>query len=1099
MATNSGRGNPIATSDGPKVENQPPPVSGDIKAAIQETPASGATGTHAAGQDAGAASMEGTGKVKTAKELEKERKKAEKLAKFQQKAASKAAAPANAPSKAKERKAKAEEEALPAYVEETPLGEKKRLRPLDDPHYKAYNPIAVESAWYEWWEKEGFFKPEFTETGDVKPEGAFTVVIPPPNCTGSLHMGHALGNSLEDILTRWQRMHGKTTLFLPGCDHAGIATQSVVEKMLWRRKQQTRHDLGREKFLDLVWEWKQEYHDKINNAERKMGISVDWSREAFTMDKNLSAAVAENFVRLHEEGIIYRANRLVNWDCSMMTALSNLEVDQEDLKGRTLLDVPGYDKKVEFGVIVHFKYPLEGSDETIEVATTRVETMLGDTGIAVNPKDSRYTHLVGKFAIHPFIEGRKLPIVADDYVDMEFGTGAVKLTPGHDPNDFNLGKAHNLEFINIFTDDGLLNESAGPYAGQRRFDVRYKIQEDLKAKGLYVDKKDNPMKVPRSERTKDIVEPIMKPQWWMAMRDMADEAVKVVNNGEIKIKPESADKSFHRWMENIQDWCISRQLWWGHQCPVWFAHVEGELEDSSNNERWFSGRTQEEAEAKAKKALAGKSFTLERDPDVLDTWFSSGLWPFSTLGWPNTESEDYKKLYPTSILETGWDILFFWVARMIMLGKKLTGEVPFKEVYCHSLIRDSDGRKMSKSLGNVIDPLDVISGIKLDDLHGKLLTGNLAPTEVKKATAYQKKAFPQGIPECGADALRMCLAAYTTGGGDINFDVSVMHMYRRFANKMYQATKYVIGKIDTVEGFVPASTRSLSGKESLSELWILSKMNAATKSVNEALEEREFMKAANKVYEYIYANLCDVYIENSKGLIQDGTKEQAESALQTLYTALEAGLLLIHPFMPFVTEELWQRLPRRPEDKTRSVMLARYPVHQPELDQPAAEKAYELVLNSSGGIRSLTSENALKEEAQIYIQAYDTESHRIITEQVSSIRSLSGKGIGSITVIAPSDARPSGCVAYPIGSSAAVFLLIKGRVDLDEAIKNAGKKLEKKRGEVEKQRKLVTDPGYIEKVAVATQEADKKTLADKEIEAKGFEDTIEQLKQLKLE
>ncbi|KAJ0121319.1 valyl-trna synthetase [Diaporthe amygdali] len=1100
MATNSGRGNPIAAPDGPKVDTQtPPPVAEEAKATIQTTPSSGATGTHAAGQDAGAASMEGTGKVKSAKELEKERKKAEKLAKFQAKNAAKQAPPAEATTKQKEKKAKAAEEAIPAYVEITPLGQKKRLRPLDDVHYKAYNPVAVESAWYEWWEKEGFFKPEFTETGDVKPNGAFTVVIPPPNCTGSLHMGHALGNSLEDIMSRWQRMLGKTTLFLPGCDHAGIATQSVVEKMLWRRKQQTRHDLGREKFLDLVWEWKQEYHDKINNAERKMGISVDWSREAFTMDKNLSAAVAENFVRLHEEGIIYRANRLVNWDCNLTTALSNLEVDQKELTGRTLLDVPGYDKKVEFGVIVHFKYPIEGSDETIEVATTRIETMLGDTGIAVNPKDSRYTNFVGKFATHPFIEGRRLPIVADEYVDIEFGTGAVKLTPGHDPNDFNLGKAHNLEFINIFTDDGLLNENAGPYAGQKRFDVRYSIQDALKAKGLYVDKKDNPMKVPLSERTKDVIEPIMKPQWWMSMRDMADEAVKVVQNNEIKIKPESAEKNFYRWMENIQDWCISRQLWWGHQCPVWFATVEGEEKDTSNNDRWFSGRTQEEAEAKAKKALAGKKYTLERDPDVLDTWFSSGLWPFSTLGWPNTEAEDYKKLYPTSILETGWDILFFWVARMIMLGKKLTGDVPFREVYCHSLIRDSDGRKMSKSLGNVIDPLDVISGIDLEALHAKLLTGNLAPTEVKKATAYQKKAFPKGIPECGADALRMCLAAYTTGGGDINFDVQVMQMYRRFANKMYQATKYVIGKIDTVEGFVPAKTRTLQGKESLSELWILSKMNAASKTINEALEEREFMRAANAVYHYIYANLCDVYIENSKGLIQDGTKEQAESALQTLYSSLEAGLLLIHPFMPFVTEELWQRLPRRPDDKTKSVMLAQYPVHQPELDQPAAEKAYELVLNSSTGIRSLMSENALKDEAKIFIQAYDAESHKIVTEQVGSIRALSGKGVGSISIVASDEPRPAGCVAYPIGASAAVFLAIKGRVDLDEAIQSATKKLERKKGDADKQRKLVNDPAYVEKVAVATQEADRQKLKDMEGELKGFETTIEQLKQLKLE
>ncbi|KAI1213881.1 tRNA synthetases class I-domain-containing protein [Annulohypoxylon truncatum] len=1099
MATNSGRGNPINASEGPsKVgEGAPPPVPADVKGAVKEAAGqSDGPGVHAQGQDAGAAPA--GAKVKTEKELEKERKKAEKAAKFEQKKA-KAAAQAPAASKNKEKKAKAqkaEEEALPSYVEETPAGEKKQLRSLDDPQLKAYNPIAVESAWYEWWEKSGFFKPEFTPDGKVKEEGSFVIVIPPPNVTGALHMGHALGNSLQDVMIRWNRMHGKTTLWLPGCDHAGISTQSVVENMLWRRQGKTRHDLGRKKFVETVWEWKEDYHKRINNAQRKMGGSTDWSREAFTMDKNLSAAVTETFVKLHEEGTIYRANRLVNWCTKLNTALSNLEVVNKELAGRTLLDVPGYDKKVEFGIIVHFKYPIEGTEETIEVATTRPETMLGDTGIAVHPKDERYKHLVGKNAIHPFIPGRLLPIVADDYVDLEFGTGAVKITPAHDPNDFALGQRHNLKFINILTDDGLMNENAGPYKGQKRFDVRYSIQADLKERGLYVDKKDNPMKVPLCEKSKDIIEPIMKPQWWMRMKDLAAEAIKVVKNGEIKIKPETAEKSYYRWMEDINDWCLSRQLWWGHQCPVYFANVEGEAGDRADDKLWFSGRTEEEAQAKAEKALPGKKFTLERDEDVLDTWFSSGLWPFSTLGWPN-KTHDLQTLYPTSVLETGWDILFFWIARMIMLGLKMVGEIPFREVYCHSLVRDSEGRKMSKSLGNVIDPLDVISGIPLEKLHEKLALGNLHPSEVEKATKYQKTAFPDGIPQCGADALRFCMVNYTTGGGDINFDIKVMHGYRKFCNKIYQATKYVLSKID--QDFIPQKTGKLTGKESLAEKWILHKMNTAAKEINESIADREFNKSTLTVYQYWYNHLCDVYIENSKALIQDGTADEKRSAVDTLYTALDNALRLIHPFMPFLTEELWQRLPRRPGDETPSIMLARYPTYDPELDDPAAEAAYELVQGCSKGIRSLMAEYALKDEAKVFVQTYDETAHQTAVDQVQSIKSLSGKGVTDIEVISGSQPRPAGCVAFPVSSSAAVFLHVKGRVDIDDEISKANKKLEKTRLAIAKQSKLLSDPGYQQKVTAAIQEADKKRLADFESEAKGFEGTIKQFEALKLE
>ncbi|KAL5612357.1 hypothetical protein BROUX41_000111 [Berkeleyomyces rouxiae] len=1038
-------------------------------------------------------------KVKTEKELEKERKKAAKQAKFEQKNKAKAENAA-APQQAKEKKAKPakkEEEPLPEYIEDTPEGEKKILKSFEHPHYKAYSAVAVESAWYEWWDKKGYFKPQLKPDGSVLDKGSFVIVHPPPNVTGALHMGHALGDSLQDAMVRWYRMRGYSALWLPGCDHAGIATQSVVERMLQRRENKTRHDLGREKFIERVWEWKEEYHQKINKALTKLGGSFDWEREAFTMSPQLSKAVTEAFVSFHEEGIIYRANRLVNWSTRLSTAVSNLEVNNKELTGRTLLDVPGYDRKVEFGVIVHFKYQIEGSDETIEVATTRIETMLGDTGIAVHPSDKRYSHLVGKNAIHPFLD-RKLPIVADEYVDMEFGTGAVKLTPAHDPNDFNLGQKHKLEFINILTDDGLMNENAGPYQGQKRFDVRYKVQDDLKAKGLWVKVEPNPMKVPVCDRSKDIIEPILKPQWWVKTSKLAAAAVEAVKTGEIEIRPSTAKNMFLAWMhpDNIQDWCISRQLWWGHQCPVYHAIVEGEAGDSANNDRWFAGRTEEEARAKAEKALPGKTFKLVRDEDVLDTWFSSGLWPFSTMGWPDNKSLDMERFFPTSVLETGWDIIFFWIARMIMMGIKLTGKVPFKEVFCHSLVRDNEGRKMSKSLGNTISPLDVIAGIKLQDLNDQLLTGNLHPSEVEKATKWQRMAFPEGIPQCGADALRFFMVSSTApSGGDINLDIKILAAMRRFSNKIWQAGKFVLGKLP--EDFKPKAKAEPG--VTLAEKWILSKMTTAAKEMNEAMEAREFQKASNLVYQYWWTHLCDVWIENSKSIIQDGTPEEAESSLQTLYTTLEAALLMIHPFMPFISEELWQRLPRRPEDKTESIMLAAYPEFDEKFYSPAAEAAYELVMACSRGARSLMSEYQIKEEGKVLFQALDDTSLVTINKEVSSIKTLCGKGCKEVEVLPPSSSRPAGCVAYPVGSEAVAYLFVKGRVDLDAEIAKAQKKLDKVETGIAKQQKLLADTKYQEKVAASIRESDAKKLADLESEARGFQGTIKQFEQLKLE
>jgi valyl-tRNA synthetase len=728
-------------------------------------------------------------------------------------------------------------------------------------------------------------------------------------------------------------MKGFTTLYLPGCDHAGISTQSVVEKMLWRREKKTRYDLGRPKFLETTMAWKDEYHSSIVKVLKRMGGSYDWTREAFTMDENLSAAVTETFVRMHEEGFIYRSNRLVNWCTQLNTALSNLEVVNKELKGRTLLDVPGYERKVEFGSIWHFKYQIDGSEEFIEIATTRPETMLGDTAIAVNPNDERYKHLHGKNAKHPFVD-RLMPIVADEYAELGKGTGAVKITPAHDPNDFALGKRHNLQFINILNDDGTMNQNTGKFEGQKRFDVRYSVVEELTKLGLFVKKEDNEMKVPLCEKSKDVIEPLMKPQWWMKMKDLAEPAIKAVKNGDIKILPETQEKTYFHWMNNINDWCLSRQLWWGHQIPAYFVKIEGGSTDQTDNELWVTGRTEEEAQKKAAAKFAGKKFTLERDEDVLDTWFSSGLWPFSTLGWPN-DTADMRNLFPTSVLETGWDILFFWVARMIMLSLHLTGKVPFKEVYCHSLIRDSEGRKMSKSLGNVVDPIDIMEGISLQELKDKLLIGNLDPKELKTAEKYQNTAFPQGIPECGADALRMALVGYTTGGGDISFDVSVIHGYRRFCNKIYQATKYVLGRLGD---FTPRAKVEKSGNESLPERWILHKLSEASRLINDRLEKREFSLATQVAYKYFYESLCDTYIENSKAIFDEGSEAEKESAKQTLYTAIEGGLLMIHPFMPFLTEELWQRLPRRQGDSTPSITVATYPQHVQEWDDKAADE-----------------------------------------------------------------------------------------------------------------------------------------------------------------
>ncbi|CAG8502365.1 16095_t:CDS:10, partial [Acaulospora colombiana] len=923
-----------------------------------------------------------------------------------------------------------------------------------EPMASSYNPKAVESSWYAWWEKQGFFEPELTSDGKIKPEGIFVVPVPPPNVTGSLHIGH--GN----------RMLGKTVLYNPGIDHAGISTQSVVEKKLWVEKQQTRHDIGRKEFIDEVWKWKNLYVNYECKMKR-LGGSFDWSRSVFTMDEKLSNAVVGTFCRLQEEGTIYRATRLINWCVRLNTALSNLEVENKELTGRTLLSVPGYDpeEKVEFGVLTSFGYPIENSDEKIIVATTRPETMLGDTGIAIHPLDERYKHLHGKFAIHPF-NGRRIPIVLDDViVDMTFGTGAVKITPAHDFNDYEVGKRHNLEFINIFNDDGTLNENGSPFQGKKRFHVRKEVVEALKEKGLFFGTQDNPMTIPTCAKSGDIIEPVLKPQWWVSCSTMAADAMKAVTDGKLRITPKTSEKDWFRWLGNIQDWCISRQLWWGHQVPAYFIKIENRDQDHSDGAYWVSGRSKEEAMEKAKKKFPDVNFELEQDPDVLDTWFSSGLWPFSIFGWPE-ETEDLKNFYPTSLLETGWDILFFWVARMVMMGIKLTGQVPFNEVFCHAMVRDAHGRKMSKSLGNVVDPVDVIQGISLEKLHAKLYEGNLDRREIEKAKAGQKADYPNGIPECGTDALRFALCAYTSTGRDLNLDILRVEGYRKFCNKLWNATRFALMKLG--EDFHPKPNSRKSGKESLPENWILHKLNQAVINTNKALHERNFMNATTSVYSFWLYELCDVYIEVIKPIIDadiaiPGNAERKSSAKDTLYTCLEAGLKLLHPFMPFVTEELYQRLPRRPNDNVQTITKAKYPLEEPEYNNPEAEEQFDLTFSIVKAARSLTVEYNIQSNASLFIQAASEPLVKFLSTQEQNIITLV-KGAKSVHVLQKGESIPAGCSLSTVTDEIDVMLLVKGFVDIDAEIVKFQSKLDKTTRALDSLQKKVTILDYESKV-----------------------------------
>ncbi|MGD0491458.1 MAG: valine--tRNA ligase [Steroidobacteraceae bacterium] len=847
---------------------------------------------------------------------------------------------------------------------------------------KAFSPADIEPRIYARWEANGYFEP----SGRGAP---YSIVIPPPNVTGTLHMGHAFQDTIMDALIRHRRMCGFDTLWQPGTDHAGIATQMVVERQL-NAAGLSRLDLGRDAFVAKVWEWKNTSGGSIARQLRRLGASVDWRRDKFTMDPELSRAVTEAFVRLYRDGSIYRGKRLVNWDPVLKTALSDLEVVSEE----------------EAGHLWHLRYPLRDGGGYLVVATTRPETMLGDTAVAVHPDDERYRHLIGRQVRLPLAD-RDIPVIADNYVDPAFGSGCVKITPAHDFNDYEIGQRHGLPMINVMTLDAALNDEVpAPYRGLDRAAARERIIADLSALGLVDRIEAHKLMVPRGDRSNAVLEPLLTDQWFIDIKPLAAPAIQAVEDGRIRFVPDNWSGVYFEWMRHIKDWCISRQLWWGHRIPAWYDR-EG---------RWYVARS--EAEVRAEHGL-GPEVALRQDEDVLDTWFSSGLWPFSTQGWPR-ETRELKTYYPTSVLVTGFDIIFFWVARMIMMGLKFTGEVPFREVYVHGLIRDHDGQKMSKSKGNVIDPLDIVDGISIEELLAKRTTGLMQPQmkpAIEKAT---RKQFPQGIPAFGTDALRLTFAALATQSRDLRFDMAKVEGNRNFCNKLWNAARYVLMNVEGQEGFPsaqPGGAAPAPVELSLADRWIRSRLAAMLERIDAGFTGYRLDIVANALYEFTWNEFCDWYVELSKAALQSDTATAAQkyAARRTLIGTLETLLRALHPLAPFITEEIWQRVRVAAGVSGESVMLARFPAAADLPADTAAEPEMRWVMNFILGVRQIRGEMdiAPSRRLEVLLQNAGPADLEYLERNRHYLTRLAG--IAEPRVLAPSDAAPISAAAL-VGS-----------------------------------------------------------------------------------
>ena len=921
---------------------------------------------------------------------------------------------------------------------------------------KTYDPQAIEQRTYQHWEEQGWFAP----SGLGSP---YCIMIPPPNVTGSLHMGHGFNNTVMDALVRYRRMGGHNTLWQVGTDHAGIATQMVVERQL-AAQNITRHDLGRDKFLEKVWDWKAESGGTITRQLRRLGSSVDWRRERFTMDEGLSRAVQEAFVRLYDDGLIYRGKRLVNWDPKLHTAISDLEVVSEEEKGS----------------LWHLRYPLSDGSGFLVVATTRPETMLGDTAVAVHPEDERYKHLIGKTVDLP-IAGRQIPIIADEYVDPEFGTGCVKITPAHDFNDYEIGKRHNLPLINVLDRDARIlheftvltfegyaaahGELAPPaYAGLDRFEARKNIIAELDSLGLLEKTDPHTLKVPRGDRSGVIVEPWLTDQWYVNAKVLAKPAIEAVEDGRIRFVPQQYENLYFSWMRDIQDWCISRQLWWGHRIPAWY--------DTQGNV--YVGRY--EAEVRDKYSLAAE-VSLRQDEDVLDTWFSSGLWTFSTLGWPE-QTPELNTFHPTDVLVTGFDIIFFWVARMVMMTLHLmkhpdgSPQVPFKTVYVHGLVRDAEGQKMSKSKGNVLDPLDIIDGISLDELVQKRTAGLMQPHMAQKIEARTRKEFPEGIAAYGCDALRFTFASLASTGRDIKFDMGRVEGYRNFCNKLWNAARYVLMNTEGMD----TGLNTLPRTYSLPDRWIQSRLQSTVLAVRESIETYRLDLAAQAIYEFVWNEYCDWYLEAAKVSLQSEDEAQQRGTRQTLVAVLEAVLRLAHPLMPFITEEIWQRVAPLAGKAGPSIMIQPYPSGDRDRIDEAAVREMEWVMSFILGVRRIRGEMNIPpgKPLPVLLQNGQTLDQQWLEHSRDLLVRL-GR-LEEIVWLGSADDAPESAIAL-LGEMR-ILIPIKGLIDQEAELARLAKEIQRIEKDLPRVEGKLNDPAFIGKAPLQVVEKEQAKLAE---------------------